>query len=85
MESTDAVKQTDSRAKQFGPISVELDAIASNKLRELVDEVIARHLPPEQYQVLITAEESEKKLFQGLAGLVRQLGGRKAPEAGGAP
>ena len=78
-------KQSDTRAKKFGPISVELDAIDPNRLRALVDEVITRHLSIEKYKVLLAAEESERKLFQGLAGLVKQLGGRKAPEAEGAP
>ena len=82
---TRPTKQTDTRAKKFGPISVELDAIDPNRLRALVDEVIARHLPPAKYRILLAAEESERKLFQGLAGLVKQLGDRKAPEAGSAP
>jgi hypothetical protein len=77
-------KQSDSRAKKFGPVSVELDAI-DHKLRELVEEVIVRHLPAHQYEILIAAEKSERTLFQGLAGLVEQLAQRKAPDAGGAP
>ena len=80
---TRPTKQSDTRAKTFGSISVELDAINPNKLRELVEEVIARHLPPEQYRVLIEAEKSERKLFQGLAGLVKQLSGKSVE--GGAP
>lgn len=71
-------QQSDSRAKKFGPVSVELDAIDPNRLRTLVEEVIIRHLPPDQYAVLIEAEKSERTLFQGLAGLVRQLAQRKA-------
>jgi hypothetical protein len=74
-------KQSDTRAKKFGPVSVELDAIDPNKLRELVEEVVTRHLPPDQYGVLLAAEESERTLFQGLAGLVKQLAQRN----GGAP
>src|ERR1700730_2367315 len=77
-------KQSDSRAKKFGPVSVELDAIDPNKLREVVEEVIIRHLPPAQYKILIEAEKSERTLFQGLAGLVKQLAQRGAPDAGGA-
>jgi hypothetical protein len=69
-------KQSDSRAKKFGPISVELDAINPNKLRELVEEVVTRHLPPDQYEILVVAEKSERTLFQGLAGLVKQLARR---------
>jgi hypothetical protein len=82
---TRPTKQSDSRAKKFGPVSVELDAIDPNKLRELVDDVIARHLPPDKYHILIEAEKSERTLFQGLAGLVKQLAQRKAPSAEGAP
>jgi hypothetical protein len=78
-------KQSDTRAKKFGPVSVELDAINPNKLRELVEEVITRHLSPDQYRILIEAEKSERKLFQGLAGLVKQLAQRGATDAGGAP
>lgn len=82
---TRPTKQTDSRAKKFGPVSVELDAINPNKLRELIEEVIVRHLPHDQYKTLIEAEKSERKLFQGLAGLVKQLAQRGAPDGVGAP
>ena len=74
-------KHSDTRAKKFGPVSVELDAIDPNKLRELVEEGIVRHLPPDKYEVLIEAEKSERTLFQGLAGLIKQLAQRN----GGAP
>jgi len=77
-------KQSDCRAKKFGPVSVELDAINPNKLRELVEEAVTRHLPPDQYAILIEAEKSERTLFQGLAGLVRQLAQRNASGTGGA-
>jgi hypothetical protein len=76
-------KQSDSRAKKFGPISVELDAIDPNKLRELVEEVIVRHLPAHQYEILIAAEKSERTLFQGLAGLVKQLRNGKTDDLSG--
>src|SRR3984893_3538862 len=76
-------KQSDSRAKKFGPVSVELDAIDPNRLRTLVEEVIVRHLPPDQYEILLEAEKSERMLFQGLAGLVKQLVQRGTPDAGG--
>ncbi len=82
---TRPTKQSDSRAKKFGPVSVELDAINPNKLRELVEDVITRHLPPDQYEIQIEAEKSERKLFQGLAGLVKQLAQRGAPDGVGAP
>jgi hypothetical protein len=68
-------KQSDSRAKKFGAVSVELDAIDPNTLRSLVDEVISRHLSAEQYQILIEAEKKERDIFKGL---VKQLGGRES-------
>jgi hypothetical protein len=54
-------KQSDSRAKGFGALSVELDAIDPNRLRALVDEAIERHLPPHRFRVLMAAEESERR------------------------
>jgi hypothetical protein len=53
-------KQSDSRAKGFGNISVELDAINPNSLRDLVEVAIERHLPPHEYRVLMAAGESER-------------------------
>ncbi|BCH10461.1 hypothetical protein MesoLj131c_47190 [Mesorhizobium sp. 131-3-5] len=65
-------KTTDSRSKGFGDISVELDAIEPQRLRDLIESVIQLHLPPEQFKVLQAAEESERSL---LANLVERLGG----------
>jgi hypothetical protein len=53
-----------SRAKGFGALSVELDAIDPNQLRILVDEAIERHLPPHEYLVLMAAEESERQAIK---------------------
>jgi hypothetical protein len=53
-------KQSDSRAKYFGDISVELDAINPNSLRDLAEKAIERHLPPHEYRVLMAIEESER-------------------------
>lgn len=69
---TRPTKTTDSRAKGFGDISVELDAIDPNQLRQLVDEAISKHLPPEQFNTLKAAEESERKLINGLVGLLHE-------------
>jgi hypothetical protein len=63
---TRPTKATDSRAKNFGDISVELDAIEPQSLRTLVQEVIERHLPAAQFEVLKAAEESERKLITSL-------------------
>ena len=63
-------KTSDSRAKNFGDISVELDAIRPDLLRHLVEDVIHRHLPPEQFKVLKAAEASERQLIKGLVGMI---------------
>lgn len=69
---TRPTKTSDSRAKGFGPVSVELDAIPPDRLRDLVEDAIRRHLPPEQLRVLKVAEESEREL---LAAMVTAIGG----------
>ena len=69
---TRPTKTSDSRAKNFGAVSVELDAIEPNLLRALVEVAIQRHLPREQFDVLKAAEQSEREI---LAGLVRDMGG----------
>lgn len=60
---TRPTKETDSRSKGFGAVSVELDAIAPDMLRTLVQSAIERHLPYAQYEVLKAAEESERTLL----------------------
>jgi hypothetical protein len=59
------------RAKNFGSISVELDAIEPNTLRDIVSNAIEKHLPEHQYEVLKAAEESERKLIARLVAKVR--------------
>ena len=71
---TRPTKSSDSRAKGFGDVSVELDAIEPNRLREIVSDVIDIHLPQQQYEVLKAAEQSEREL---IARLVNQV----SPEA----
>lgn len=61
---TRPTKATDSRAKNFGDVSVELDAIEPGELRGLVETVIQMHLPPEQFEVLKAAEASERTLLE---------------------
>jgi hypothetical protein len=72
---TRPTKTSDSRARNFGDISVELDAIEPDLLRGLVKEVIEQHLPPDQFAVLKAAEDSERTL---IAGLVRDLASKGA-------
>jgi hypothetical protein len=62
---TRPTKSSDSPAKGFGDISVELDAIEPNQLRELVQQAIEQHLP--------VAEESERELLTSLLRTAEQL------------
>jgi hypothetical protein len=70
MLPTRPTKRSDTRARNFGDISVELDAIEPDTLRGLVREAIERHLPYEQYEILRTAEASERKMLNGLIGMI---------------
>jgi hypothetical protein len=63
---TRPTKTSDTRSKNFGDISVELDAIPPATLRTLVELVIQRHLPERQFEILKVAEESERELLKGL-------------------
>jgi len=65
---TRPTKANDSRSKGFGNISVELDAIDPNQLRNLVQETIEQHLPAEQFEVLKAAEQSERAIIGHLVG-----------------
>lgn len=64
---TRPTKQSDSRAKAFGDVSVELDAIEPQRLRDLVEAAINRHLPADQLRVLQAAEESERNMLKAFA------------------
>jgi hypothetical protein len=75
---TRPTKQTDTRAKRFGDISVELDAIEPDALRALVEDCIQEHLPPEEFRVLKAAEASEREMIAGFVGMID---GKKQPEA----
>jgi hypothetical protein len=68
---TRPTKKSDTRAKNFGEISVELDAIPPDMLRRLVETHIERHLPKHQFDVLKAAEESERDYFLNLVDELR--------------
>ncbi len=69
---TRPTKTTDTRSKGFGDISVELDAMEPDGLRDLVASAIEDHLPKRQFDVLKAAEDSERGI---IAKMVRQMGG----------
>ena len=72
---TRPTKPSDTRSKNFGEISVELDAIDPNQLRTLVQETIELHLPPEQFEILKAAEESERDVITRLVG--KKIAGKR--------
>jgi hypothetical protein len=61
---TRPTKASDTRAKGFGDISVELDAIEPDRLRAIVQVAIEEHLPPERFEVLKAAEASERAILR---------------------
>jgi len=65
-------KASDSRAKGFGAVSVELDAIDPHRLRLLVREAIERHIPRSRLDVLRAAEESERAFLIRLVQAVEE-------------
>jgi hypothetical protein len=65
---TRPTKQSDTRSKTFGDVSVELDAIDPGQLRRLVTDAIERHLPKHQLNILKAAEESERAIIRQLVG-----------------
>ena len=69
---TRPTKSSDTRAKGFGDISVELDAIEPNRLRAIVKRAIEAHLPRRQFNVLKAAEQSEREIIAKLVGGLAQ-------------
>jgi hypothetical protein len=63
---TRPTKKSDTRSKNFGEISVELDAIDPNRLRDLVQATIEQHLPADQFEILKAAEASEREIISRL-------------------
>jgi hypothetical protein len=74
---TRPTKTTDTRSKGFGEVSVELDAIDPNRLRDLVQTTIEQHLPAEEYEVRKAAEQSERELLTCLIRKATRRGARR--------
>ena len=51
-------------AKSFDGDSVELDALPPAELREMVRDIIERHISPNDVDILIAAEDSERELLR---------------------
>lgn len=65
---TRPTKKTDSRSKNFKGESVEVDAIPSRKLREIVRDCITRHIDEREYEALKAAEASEREMLKQWVG-----------------
>lgn len=65
---TRPTKSSDSRSKNFGEISVELDAIDPDTLRGIVEAALEEHLPDDKLKILKAAEESEREIIRQLVG-----------------
>ncbi len=63
---TRPTKTTDSRAKGFGPRSVELDALPPDELRLLARRCIERHLDEQTLAGVLAAEAAERKTLDSL-------------------
>jgi hypothetical protein len=59
-------REGNSHAKGFAGDSVELDALPSSDLRELVRDCIERHISPQDLDTLRAAEESEREILEQL-------------------
>jgi hypothetical protein len=71
---TRPTKKTDSRSKKFGSeISVELDSIHPDKLRQLVTDAIESHLPRHEFEILKKAEASEREMLKYWANTGRRF------------
>ncbi len=66
---TRPTKSTDSRAGSFGKVSVELDAIPPDNLRQLVDEAIEQHVDQNALNRLKLVEDGERDVLRKLAAI----------------
>lgn len=65
---TRPTKQSDARAKRFRDESVEVDAIPPDRLRQLVEECVLRHVDPEALRRL----QAEEQLHRQTLGKIRE-------------
>jgi hypothetical protein len=69
---TRPTKKTDTRAKHFKGRSVEIDAIAPSRLRQLVESCIVHHIDAKRLASMRRVETAERETLQGI---VRRLAG----------
>lgn len=68
-------REGNSHAKSFKGESVELDALPPSTLREMVREVIERHISPATLAMLRAAQESERDLLRNWVEQLEEGGG----------
>lgn len=64
---TRPTKRSDSRAQNFEGESVEVDAIPTRILRELVEDTITAHIDVEALRLTRIAEDSEREIFRRMS------------------
>jgi hypothetical protein len=69
---TRPTKPTDSRSKKFADESVEVDAIDPHILRAMVQEVIRRHVDPDELSRLESIEAAERATLAQMAAIIRE-------------
>lgn len=72
---TRPTKEKDSRAKAFDGQSVEVDAMSSRILRQLVSDAIEGHIDQHQLGITTYAERQERETLVRLAGEYRMSPG----------
>jgi hypothetical protein len=65
-------KTSDSRCGGFAGESVEVDAIPSATLRDIVRDAIEEHVDHAQLEILRAAERSEREVLTNMAGHVER-------------
>ena len=69
---TRPTKLSDTRATHFDGESVEVDAISPSDLRDLCRDAIEQHIPNGHMETLRAAEQSERELLGGFAGMAKR-------------
>ncbi len=69
---TRPTKMSDSRAKDFGPISCEIDSMRPADLRALVENAILRHMPAEVFGALMAVQAAERRLIRRMVASLKQ-------------
>jgi AcrR family transcriptional regulator len=67
---TRPTKKTDSRSRDFGDESVEVDAIPPAVLKEMVESCIARHIDEHAYKATLLVESQERETLDRIVNIL---------------